>query len=153
MKFLNFEFHRLDLRRGGGLRGMRNRALIGCMSHKGGCDSAISKAVMPRLHKSDRLSYVASGFSSQAITYVHKYHPQFNIGATLTNRCLTSGAIQYGVPMNVFLRPMVLSSWALTPKSTNLTSALSVNKTFWPLISRWITLQACKCVNPFSTSL
>lgn len=40
---------------------------------------------------------MASGFSSQAIT---------------------SGAIQYGVPINVFLRPTVLSSCALTPKST-----------------------------------
>lgn len=42
-------------------------------------------------------SYVASGFSSQAIT---------------------SGAIQYGVPINVFLLPTVLSNWAETPKST-----------------------------------
>lgn len=41
-----------------------------------------------------------SGFSSQAIT---------------------SGAIQYGVPMKVFLRPTVLSNWALTPKSTEST--------------------------------
>lgn len=40
---------------------------------------------------------MASGFSSQAIT---------------------SGAIQYGVPMKVFRLPTVLSSWALTPKST-----------------------------------
>lgn len=31
---------------------------------------------------------------------------------------MTSGAIQYGVPMNVFLLPTVRSSWALTPKST-----------------------------------
>lgn len=31
---------------------------------------------------------------------------------------MTSGAIQYGVPMNVFLRPTVRSNWALTPKST-----------------------------------
>ena len=31
---------------------------------------------------------------------------------------MTSGAIQYGVPMKVFLRPTVRSSWALTPKST-----------------------------------
>lgn len=42
-------------------------------------------------------SYVASGFSSQA---------------------MTSGAIQYGVPMKVFLLPTVLSNWAETPKST-----------------------------------
>lgn len=47
----------------------------------------------------------------------------------------TSGAIQYGVPINVFLLPTVLSSCALTPKSTSLTSALSVSNTFWPLIS------------------
>ena len=45
------------------------------------------------------LSYVASGFSSQAIT---------------------SGAIQYGVPMNVLRLPTVRSSWALTPKSTGI---------------------------------
>ncbi|TNN76393.1 hypothetical protein EYF80_013258 [Liparis tanakae] len=31
---------------------------------------------------------------------------------------MTSGAIQYGVPMNVFLRPTVRSNWADTPKST-----------------------------------
>lgn len=76
---------------------MRNSALIGWRSHSGGWLSAISSAVMPRDHKSERLSYVASGFSSQAIT---------------------SGAIQYGVPMNVFLLPMVRSNCADTPKST-----------------------------------
>lgn len=65
----------------------------------------------------------------------------------------TSGAIQYGVPMKVFLLPMVLSSCALTPKSTSLTSALSVSSTFWPLMSRWITLQACRWVRPRRTSL
>ena len=65
----------------------------------------------------------------------------------------TSGAIQYGGPMKVFLLPMVRSSWALTPKSTSLTSALSVSSTFWPLMSRWMTLHACKWVKPRSTSL
>lgn len=50
-------------------------------------------------------SYVASGFSSQA---------------------MTSGAIQYGVPMNVFLLPTVLSNWADTPKST--TEQINTNK-------------------------
>ena len=34
------------------------------------------------------------------------------------SQAITSGAIQYGVPMNVFLLPMVLSNWADTPKST-----------------------------------
>ena len=68
MKFLNLELHLFDFRRGGGFLGIRNSARIGCMSHKGGCDSAISKAVIPKLHKSDRLSYVASGFSSHAMT-------------------------------------------------------------------------------------
>ena len=62
-----------------------------------GCPSAISRAVIPSVHRSLLLSYVASGFSSHA---------------------MTSGAIQYGVPINVFLLPMVLSSCALTPKST-----------------------------------
>ena len=69
MKFLNFELQRFDFNLGGGFLGMRKRARMGCMSQRGGCDSAISRAVMPRLHKSERLSYVASGFSSQAMTY------------------------------------------------------------------------------------
>lgn len=77
--------------------GMRKSALIGCRSHRGGWLSAISSAVIPSDQRSERLSYVASGFSSHAIT---------------------SGAIQYGVPMNVFLLPIVLSSCADTPKST-----------------------------------
>jgi hypothetical protein len=56
MKFLNFEFHRFDFSLGGGFLGMRKSALMGCMSHKGGCASAISMAVMPRLQRSDLLS-------------------------------------------------------------------------------------------------
>lgn len=78
--------------------GMRKRALIGWRSQRGGWLSAISRAVIPSDQRSERLSYVASGFSSHAIT---------------------SGAIQYGVPMNVFLLPIVLSSCADTPKSTD----------------------------------
>lgn len=30
----------------------------------------------------------------------------------------------------------------------NLTSALSVSSTFWPLMSRWMTLLACRWANP-----
>lgn len=52
--------------------------------------------------------------------------------------------------MKVFRRPMVLSSWALTPKSTSFTSAFSVKRTFWPLISRWMTLCLCKCCKPWN---
>lgn len=77
MKPWNFFDHFLDFSRGGGFLGIKNSARMGCKSHSGGCDSAISNAVIPNDHKSDRLSYVASGFSSQA---------------------MTSGAIQYGVP-------------------------------------------------------
>ena len=55
--------------------------------------------------------------------------------------------------MNVLRRPMVRSNCALTPKSTSFTSALSVNRTFWPLMSRWMTLHACKWVKPRKTSL
>ena len=56
---------------------------------------------------------------------------------------------QYGVPINVFLFPMVRSSWADTPKSTNLMSALSVNKTFWPLMSLWMTLHLWRWLKPY----
>lgn len=77
MKPWNFFDHFFDFNRGGGFLGIKNSARIGCKSQSGGCDSAISNAVMPSDHRSERLSYVASGFSSQA---------------------MTSGAIQYGVP-------------------------------------------------------
>ena len=48
----NFWFHLRDLSLGGGLRGMRKSARMGCMSQRGGCPSAISKAVMPKDHRS-----------------------------------------------------------------------------------------------------
>lgn len=89
---------------------MRNSARIGWRSQRGGWLSAISSAVMPRDQRSDLLSYVASGFSSQAIT---------------------SGAIQYGVPMNVFLLPIVLSSCADTPKSTDGAEILIISETYF----------------------
>lgn len=47
-------------------------------------------------------------------------------------------------PINVLRRPIVRSSCAETPKSTSFTSALSVSSTFWPLMSRWMTLLQCK---------
>jgi len=103
----NFLAHFFDFSLGGGFLGMRNRARIGWRSHRGGWDSAISRAVMPKDHRSLRLSYVASGFSSHAIT---------------------SGAIQYGVPMNVFRRPIVRSNCALTPKSTDKGNQQLINK-------------------------
>lgn len=103
----NFLAHFFDFSLGGGFLGMRNRARIGWRSHRGGWDSAISRAVIPKDHRSLRLSYVASGFSSHAIT---------------------SGAIQYGVPMNVFRRPIVRSNCALTPKSTDKGNQQLINK-------------------------
>lgn len=50
--FLDF----LDFNLGGGFRGIRKRARIGCMSHKGGFPSAISMTVIPRDHRSLLLS-------------------------------------------------------------------------------------------------
>lgn len=47
----------------------------------------------------------------------------------------TSGAIQYGVPMKDFRLLIVAVIWALTPKSANFTSPLSVNNMLAPLIS------------------
>lgn len=52
----NFFDHFFDFRRGGELRGIRKSARIGCKSHNGGCDSAISNAVIPNDQRSDRLS-------------------------------------------------------------------------------------------------
>lgn len=52
----NFLDHFFDLSLGGGFLGIKNSARIGCKSHNGGCDSAISNAVIPNDHKSERLS-------------------------------------------------------------------------------------------------
>jgi len=41
---------------------------------------------------------------------------------------ITSGAIQYGVPMNVLRRPIVRSNCALTPKSTDKGNQQLINK-------------------------
>ena len=63
MKEWNFLVHFLEfLNRGGGLRGMRKRARMGCMSHSGGCDSAISRAVMPgKKRERMRLGHLEGG--------------------------------------------------------------------------------------------
>ena len=42
----------------------------------------------------------------------------------------TSGAIQKGVPTNVFLFEVVLVNWPATPKSASFTSPVLLNKTF-----------------------
>lgn len=45
---------------------------------------------------------------------------------------LTSGAIQYGVPINDFRLFIVAVIWAETPKSANFTSPYSVSNIFAP---------------------
>ncbi|RNA37049.1 hypothetical protein BpHYR1_023760 [Brachionus plicatilis] len=111
------------LRVGAGLRGILNKARIGCSSDKGGSPSASSIAVIPSDHMSARQSYSYSICCSHAIT---------------------SGAIQNGVPTDVFRRLIVVLRWALTPKSTSLMVPFSVIKILWPLTSRCITWFLCK---------
>ena len=54
------------------------------------------------------VKYVRANFASPGSTY-----------NTTSNKVYqNSFSHQYGVPMKVFLLPMVLSNWALTPKST-----------------------------------
>lgn len=43
---------------------------------------------------------------------------------------MTSGAIQNGVPTNVFRLLVVLVNWPATPKSANFTSPISLSSTF-----------------------
>ena len=58
--------------------------------------------------------------------------------STYMSILLTSGAIQYGVPMKDLRLPRVAVIWADTPKSASLTSPRSVSKILAPLISRCI---------------
>ena len=48
---------------------------------------------------------------------------------------ITSGAIQYGVPITVFLFDKVESNWIDTPKSANFATPASVSKMFPALMS------------------
>ena len=50
------------------LLGIRNSALIGCMSLRGGSPSAISSNVIPSDHMSERVSYEALGSWSHTMT-------------------------------------------------------------------------------------
>ena len=80
---------------GGGFLGIKKRTFMGWISAYGGSPFASSSAVMPR----DQMSALPS-------------YPD----------CLmTSGAIQNGVPTNVFFLVMVAESWPETPKSASLT--------------------------------
>uniref|UniRef100_A0A2P2MQN1 Uncharacterized protein n=1 Tax=Rhizophora mucronata TaxID=61149 RepID=A0A2P2MQN1_RHIMU len=57
------------------------------------------------------------------------------------NCCITSGAIQHGVPTKVFLercRSPVSNMQADTPKSANLTTPLESTKIFPALTSLWM---------------
>lgn len=54
---------------GGGLRGIWNKARMGCSSDRGGSPWASSIAVIPRDQMSHRASYQESSCCSQAITY------------------------------------------------------------------------------------
>lgn len=63
---------------------------------------------------------------------------------------ITSGAIQYGVPTEVFLRPRVTARWEDTPKSTSFTWASSVSNMLCPFTSLciqwllWRYIRACQ---------
>lgn len=56
IKIKNLAHHFLDLSRGGGFLGMRNRALIGCMSHSAGGNK---KEVISESQKHTEKSYIS----------------------------------------------------------------------------------------------
>ncbi len=64
----------------------------------------------------------------------------------------TSGAIQYGVPMKLFLLPSVAVICAETPKSASLTSPLSDSSMLAPLMSRCILPIECRYARPCRVS-
>ncbi len=99
----------LPCNRGAGAFGMRNRTFIGCVLAFGGSAFAISIVVIPR----DQMSALKS-------------YPDCSI---------TSGAIQNGVPTNVFRCDFMLVSCAATPKSANLTLPDSARRTLAALTS------------------
>ena len=131
---------------------MRNRARIGCISHNGGCASAISIAVIPDndtiyMTRNDRRNEIPTktpqvrsvvvGGVRILITGNHLgCHPVGSSDERVSDNYYVKTCHN---DLSFYLLPIVLSNCAETPKSTNLTSALSVNNTFCPLISRCIT--------------
>ncbi len=102
-KSLNANDHfSLSLSVGGGSREIINITRMGCTLQRGGDTSAISIALIPNAHMSTFPSYRDSW--------------------------ITSGAIQWGVPIKVLRLLLVSVSWAATPKSASLTSPRSVNR-------------------------
>ena len=96
MKLLNSKDHYSGITRPfGGLFFIANIALMGWRWEYGGSPSAISIAVIPR----DQISVFLLYFDFE----------------------ITSGDIQKGLPITVFVSAKVYSSSAETPKSANLT--------------------------------
>ena len=116
--------------RGGGFFGMKNNTRIGCMSAYGGAPVAISIAVIPKLHTSAFASY-PSGLC-----------------------CITSGAIQKGVPVNVLrlCPPTVCVICPATPKSASRTLPSALSNTFAAFTSRWILPSPCRYASAISRS-
>lgn len=95
-------FEQLPVSWGGLFLGIRKRTLMGCNSELGGSPLASSMAVMPR----DQMSALLS-----------------------QQDCLmTSGAIQNGVPTNVFRLLVVFVNWPATPGKFK----ISLTVTFMP---------------------
>mmetsp|Transcript_12002 Transcript_12002/g.28467 ORF Transcript_12002/g.28467 Transcript_12002/m.28467 type:complete len:248 (-) Transcript_12002:713-1456(-) len=103
---------------GGGSRLIMKITRMGWTAHRGGTCSAISIAEMPSDHTSTFPSYLLSW--------------------------MTSGAIQCGVPTNVFLLDSVAVSRAATPKSASFTSPELVSRMLPHLTSRWTLPIECR---------
>ena len=99
--------------------------------------SIISNVVLHFWHKQTGYNVSLCHVSETCGIITYPYAP--NSIENTSYALVTSGAIQYGVPTEVLLRPSVSDKWEATPKSTSLTWASLVKRMLWPLISRCIT--------------
>mmetsp|Transcript_7812 Transcript_7812/g.13607 ORF Transcript_7812/g.13607 Transcript_7812/m.13607 type:complete len:268 (+) Transcript_7812:219-1022(+) len=116
---------------GGSLSGIWSSAFIGCTSESGGVTCASSKHTMPI----DQMSL----FMSYGL-----------MDADLLS--ITSGAIQYGVPMNEYAPTGLLASSAATPKSASLQRPSEHSRMLAALMSRCTIRKLCKYCSPFNDS-
>ena len=129
---------------------------MGCTSCRGGCISAISMAEIPKAHTSALPSYPWPNDDDDLENCLLLLSVPLLLFSSpppplLPSLEITSGAIQCGVPTNVFARSFAPScNCVATPKSASFTSPRLVNKMFPHLMSLCILPFSCKYCNPLN---
>lgn len=105
--------------------------------------------IAPKLHQIDSLNQSHfEAFQFLAQIPIFQYNPNPNPNSN-TSPLITSGLIQFGVPIVFFRSPFNPVTFLAQPKSAILQIPCLSTKTFAPLMSRWITWLMWRCSRAF----